>query len=565
MANPSEPRARFDALRKQARRWLRALQQGDPAARARLTTALPGHGDPPVLREVQQALAREQGFESWAALKEHHLEGLADVGAEQRLATFLEHACIFTPPTDFVSKWRRAERIRARNPEVATASIHAAVVCGEVAHVRDQLEADASLVDARGGPQSWPPLLYACFGRLPNERAREGGLAIARLLLDAGADARAFFVTPDEWRLRFTALTGAMGQGEMGQPEHPQAEALARLLLERGADPNDGQGLYDTCLVGDETRWFDLLAEHGWSATDLVNWHADPADAEKSGTPAGLRTFDFLAAHAAGQGQRRRLAWLLERGADPDATSMHDGKAAIVRARLNGDAESVALLRRHGAKDVALEGHDAFVAAVAAGDRAAAEQHVTAHPEYREIAHPLTEAARTGQREIVRLLLELGVDPNRENAHGHRALHQASGDRATAELLLEYGAHPRSRAFGGTPAQWACTGGDFAMGRFFADRSRSLLDACVSGHVALARELVDSDSGALSERTPDGRGPLHLLPADPEVAAPLIELLLDAGADPAEADANGVLPTAALEARGADEVADLLSLRVPAT
>ena len=43
---------------------------------------------------------------------------------------------------------------------------------------------------------------------------------------------------------RFTALTGASGEGEQGpvnQPPHPEWEAFARLLLDAGADPNDGQ------------------------------------------------------------------------------------------------------------------------------------------------------------------------------------------------------------------------------------------------------------------------------------------------------------------------------------
>ena len=273
----------FEALRKQAKRWLKALRAGEELAQQRLERLLPHHSHPPVLREVQQALARELGFASWAALKEHHALEAAAGDAAARLDVFLEHACIFTPPADFPVKWRRAERLLARHPELATQSLHAAVVCGEVEHVRARLAADPTLVASRGGPQGWEPLLFACYGRLPTARARERGLEMARLLLDAGADPNAYFVSPDAWRLRFTALTGAMGQGEMGQPEHPHALALASLLLERGADPNDGQGLYNTHLVGDDTRWLELLFRHGLGPRDPIRWHADPADAPKSG------------------------------------------------------------------------------------------------------------------------------------------------------------------------------------------------------------------------------------------------------------------------------------------
>jgi len=57
------------SLKKDARRWLTALAAGDPEARARLRRILPGGPDAPTLRDVQLALAREQGFDGWTALK----------------------------------------------------------------------------------------------------------------------------------------------------------------------------------------------------------------------------------------------------------------------------------------------------------------------------------------------------------------------------------------------------------------------------------------------------------------------------------------------------------------
>jgi hypothetical protein len=59
-----------DILRKQARRWMKALRSGDAEARARFEHAYPGAPREPVLRDVQQALAREYGHESWKALLE---------------------------------------------------------------------------------------------------------------------------------------------------------------------------------------------------------------------------------------------------------------------------------------------------------------------------------------------------------------------------------------------------------------------------------------------------------------------------------------------------------------
>src|SRR5262245_42416501 len=135
--------AAFEALRKRAKRWLKAVRSGDADALAELRLWLPGHSPAPGLREVQQALAREQGQPSWAALKEQ-LETRALDGA--RLADkLLEHACLSYTDDDWPSKWRRGGRILARHPELARASIHTAAVSGELTSVRTLLSAKPAL------------------------------------------------------------------------------------------------------------------------------------------------------------------------------------------------------------------------------------------------------------------------------------------------------------------------------------------------------------------------------------------------------------------------------------
>ena len=59
----------LESLRKEAKRWLKAIQDNDPAARARLDRALGTSLAKPVLRDVQHALALEMGFAGWTALK----------------------------------------------------------------------------------------------------------------------------------------------------------------------------------------------------------------------------------------------------------------------------------------------------------------------------------------------------------------------------------------------------------------------------------------------------------------------------------------------------------------
>ena len=59
----------LDNLRKEAKRWLRALRSGDPDARARFERAHPSIPARIGLRDVQHALAREHGLKDWTALK----------------------------------------------------------------------------------------------------------------------------------------------------------------------------------------------------------------------------------------------------------------------------------------------------------------------------------------------------------------------------------------------------------------------------------------------------------------------------------------------------------------
>jgi hypothetical protein len=64
------PKSKLDNLKKEAKRWLKALREDDQQAQARLSRAYPDAPVEPRLRHVQHALAREHGFEGWMALKE---------------------------------------------------------------------------------------------------------------------------------------------------------------------------------------------------------------------------------------------------------------------------------------------------------------------------------------------------------------------------------------------------------------------------------------------------------------------------------------------------------------
>src|SRR5204863_344050 len=88
------------------------------------------------------------------------------------------------------------------------------------------------------------------FGRAP-ERS-EGFLRAATALLDAGADPNTGFWTTGQYPELETALYGAAGVAHHAE--------LTRLLLARGADPNDGEAVYHSPETYDNAA-MQLLGE----------------------------------------------------------------------------------------------------------------------------------------------------------------------------------------------------------------------------------------------------------------------------------------------------------------
>jgi len=64
------PRTTLENLKREAKRWLKALRANVADARARLQRVLPNAPEAPTLREVQHALALEHGLTDWTALKQ---------------------------------------------------------------------------------------------------------------------------------------------------------------------------------------------------------------------------------------------------------------------------------------------------------------------------------------------------------------------------------------------------------------------------------------------------------------------------------------------------------------
>ncbi|HET6682578.1 MAG TPA: ankyrin repeat domain-containing protein [Gaiella sp.] len=156
--------------------------------------------------------------------------------------------------------------------------------------------------NAPGGPREWAPLLYVCHSCFPSA-------SLAHELLGRGADPNASFENECG---SMSALYGAAGVAH--DPE------LTRLLLEAGANPNDGESLYHSTESA-STACLELLLAH---------------DAETCGTNA--------LAHALDDDRLEHVRMLLEAGADPNE---HAHVAHAVR-RGRGP-QFVSLLAEHGA------------------------------------------------------------------------------------------------------------------------------------------------------------------------------------------------------------------------
>ena len=82
------PRTSLENLKREAKRWLKALHAGDPLARARLARVWADAPQSPTLRDAQHALALEHGAPGWRAFTDR-LAGGAAIRQYDRVAEAL--------------------------------------------------------------------------------------------------------------------------------------------------------------------------------------------------------------------------------------------------------------------------------------------------------------------------------------------------------------------------------------------------------------------------------------------------------------------------------------------
>ena len=250
---------------------------------------------------------------------------------------FLTLACLEYTDQDCVDRYAEAQSMLDLHGDRLEPDIYTASVIGDVDTVRRHLQTDPLLVRQKGGPREWDPLLYLCYGRVISSSTGYNSLKTAKLLLEFGADPNTNFTYP--YGSIFTAITGALGEGERGpvnQPPHQYSFELARLLLDSGANPNDGQALYNRMFNKDDET-IKLLLEYGLDVQHKINWDAD----------GQYGMLDFLLGYAVKENFKSRVALLLKYGANPHSRDYYNQKSHYENAMAIDNLQIAALLRQY--------------------------------------------------------------------------------------------------------------------------------------------------------------------------------------------------------------------------
>ncbi len=399
----------------------------------------------------------------------------------------------------------RAKTVLDGHPELARHSIHTAAAVADPALVAAFLATDPARATRASAADGTEPIIFACHAGL--QRLLGVGDAdrvhTVRLLLDAGASANAAMTLADDPSATISALYFACVSNNV---------AVARLLLERGANPNDGESIYHAA-ERNHRDCLDLLLTHG---ADVSGAHAT----------WGNTPLYFLAGykedHPHYASSTLGMQWLLEHGGNPNVPSyvksgrddapshalsdalsdapgnaeipLHrvaafgrsvdvarllvgygavvdarrdDGKTAYAMAMRTGNDGVATYLAECGADTSSLTPVDRLLASCIRADERAARDILTHHPALMATLtaadrQTLALAVEQDRESSVRLMVALGWKLDDEGDWGGTPLHWAAwhGRVNMTRVLLECGApvNVGDSTYGSSPIAWASHG-----------------------------------------------------------------------------------------------------------
>jgi ankyrin repeat protein len=343
----------LEHLREQAKDLLANYQRGQAAAAELFQEHLPSlKGQPPTralaLHDAQSVVARQYGFDSWPKLVAHVEKVRAVHGITDEIANEFVDAALNQNES-------RVTRLLELYPGLPRYSAVCALATGE-----RELVASLDPNEPLGFKNS-PPLAYVVFScvqkAVPEREAAM--LECARDLLDRGADPNGGFRwNPNNPENQISILYGATGGvGSL---------AMTRLLLERGANPNDEESVHHSA-EHDREEILQLLVDFG-------------ADLSSPGTEYGNSPVYFLCSYretyTSGPTAMKGIHWLLEHGADPNVSCGDRRETPLHYCCRRCQAITlIEDLLAHGANPAALDGagNTPYQLAMAAGNRAAAD------------------------------------------------------------------------------------------------------------------------------------------------------------------------------------------------
>ena len=554
------------SLKKQAKKLLKSFKNGDQDSLELISQYFPRPENFKSLRDAQLVIARNYGYSGWTALKKFiESEQLKRMSPEQLANKFIDYACVAygmgDSEGDFDKKYKRAERYLKQFPKLSEFNFITAIVSNNFEHVKHLLSINPELAITPYGKRDWPPMLYLTFSRITDTEPDKKALKIASLLLEHGASPDSCVDAPYG---QLCALTGAMGEGEAGpvnQPPHQYAEELATLLLDAGANPNEGQGLYNTQFTESLDKfWLPQRISYGLNKDHILSWDKN----EKT------TTFNYMLEVAITRKNMNRVRFLIGHGADCNAHSWYADRNIYSNALVKGEREIADYLLAHGAITGDLSDMDEFLIAVAANDLDKLDSMLDAHPEFLDDPETFSHASL----ETIKLIIGKGFDLNKQNKNGSTLLHIAAGGEGKLEIvrhLLKKGADPyiRDHRFNGSALGHAHFNQNYEVRDFLLGQIEDTTEMSACGAYHRLHEVLEkrSDLAGYTSNAGTGNTPLHLvcnwLPAatDYTLKEKIIDLLLSKGADINARNKHGLTPLQAAEQWNEDDVWDILTSR----